>query len=131
MSRLLDTNICVSLLRGDDPAIATRLEAMDPRDLYLSSVVKAELLFGARKSHRPQTNLALLEAFFSQFDSIPFDDVAAEHYGRVRAAVEAKGTPVGASDLLIASIAMAHDLRVVTRNRREFSRIPGLAWESW
>jgi tRNA(fMet)-specific endonuclease VapC len=131
LSYLLDTNICVDLLRRRDKDLLARIRARDPRDLHLCSVVKAELLFGARKSERVEDNLTLLAAFFSQFASLPFDDRAAEFYGIARAALEAAGTPIGANDLLIASIGQAHDLTVVTRNRSEFARVPGLRWEEW
>jgi tRNA(fMet)-specific endonuclease VapC len=128
---LLDTNICIALLKGSDQALVERIRAMDPGDLALSSTVKAELLFGARKGSKVEQNLALLESFFSQFESLSFDDLAAEHYGQLRAVLEKKGTMIGANDLLIASVALTHGLILLTRNRKEFSRVPGLRWEEW
>ena len=77
MIYLLDTNICIALLKGRDRPLVERTLSLDPSDLALSSIVKAELLFGARKSRKVEQNLALLEAFFSQFESLPFDDLAA------------------------------------------------------
>ena len=65
------------------------------------------------------------------FASVPFDERAAEHYGILRFLLEQEGTPIGANDLLIASTALAHELTVATRNRREFARVPGLHWEEW
>ncbi len=109
--------------------LVERIRSLDPGDLALSRIVKAELLFGARKSRKVEQNLALLEAFFSQFESLPFDDLAADHYGQLRAALQVKGTVIGANDLLIASVALAHGLTLLTRNRKEFSRVPGLRWE--
>ena len=69
--------------------------------------------------------------FFSAFDSYPFDDRAAQQYGRIRAQLEKLGTPIGPNDLLIASIALARDVTLVTANTREFARVEGLQWEDW
>jgi tRNA(fMet)-specific endonuclease VapC len=128
---LLDTNICVALLRGQDPRLVERVKQQEPADLGLPTVVKAELLFGARKSRDVDSNLRLLRKLFSQFEAAAFDDAAAEHYGLIRAVLERQGTPIGANDLLIASTALARDLVLVTRNRAGFARVPGLRWEEW
>ena len=131
MSYLLDTNVCIALLKGRDDALAERARRQDPADVFLSSVVKGELLFGARNSSRVDANLALLDEFFSHFESVPFDDGAAQYYGVTRALLSKAGTPIGANDLLIASTALQHDLTLATRNCREFARVPGLRWEEW
>ena len=131
MRYLLDTNVCIALLKGRDDALIERTRRQDPADLLLSSVVKAELLFGARNSLRVEGNLALLERFFSRFESVPFDDGAAQYYGVTRALLSKAGTPIGANDLLIASTALQHDITLATRNRREFASVPGLRWEEW
>jgi tRNA(fMet)-specific endonuclease VapC len=131
MSWILDTNVCVAFLNGTDAGIRDRLLALAPSDVLLCSVVKAELLFGARKSKRVDANLAQLTEFFGAMDSAPFDDVAAEHYGLLRAQLEALGTPIGANDMMIAATALAVGATLVTRNQREFLRVPGLAVENW
>lgn len=131
MRYLLDTNICIALVHKPEPALKQKLAQKKPGDLVLASVVKAELLFGARKSQRVAENLNELEAFFAPFDSLPFDDKAANFYGASRALLANAGTPIGGNDLLIASIALAHDLTVVTRNMKEFARVPGLRVEVW
>lgn len=131
MTWLLDTNVCVAFLNGADTGIRDRLLALAPADVMLCSVVKAELLFGARKSQRVDANLAKLAEFFSAIESAPFDDVAAEHYGLLRAQLEAAGTPIGANDMMIAATALAVGATLVTRNQREFLRVTGLAVESW
>lgn len=100
-------------------------------DFALCSVVKAELLYGARKSQRVEKNLSLLGKLFAQFSSLPFDDQAAEFYGTNRTTLERAGTPIGDADLLISSIALAHNLVVLTRNYGEFVRVPGLKVETW
>lgn len=129
--KLLDTNICVAWLAEGDAGVRRQLSALEQGDAVLCSVVKAELLYGARKSSKPAKNLSKLEALFSLFDSLPFDDAASEEYGALRVQLESAGAPIGANDLLIASIALANDATVVTRNEREFRRVPGLRVEVW
>lgn len=131
MRYLLDTNICIALLQKKEEKIIKKLKENSPGNFALCSVVKAELLYGARKSQKVDENLALLQEFFRQFISFPFDDRASEYYGVMRAILVKAGTPIGANDLLIASIAQVHQLIVVTRNRSEFQRVPGLAMEEW
>lgn len=128
---LLDTNACIRILnRSSEPLIA-RLEATPPDQVRLCSVVKAELLHGARRSSRVEENLQLLSRFFAPIASLPFDDRSAAEYGVIRADLERAGTPIGPNDLLIASTARAHDLTLVTHNLREFSRVAGLRIEDW
>lgn len=131
MSYLLDTNACVRVLTGRSNALAERLQTHEPRDLKLCSVVKAELLAGARKSARPAENLRVLADFFAPFESYPFDDSCAEHYGVIRSELERQGTPIGPNDLLIAATALAFDATLVTHNLAEFSRVAKLSLEDW
>lgn len=128
---LLDINICIALVHRPEPALREKLAGKQPRDIVLCSIVKAELLYGARKSQRTAENLKALEAFFAPFDSFAFDDKAADFYGSNCALLAQAGKPIGMADLLIASIALAHDLVVVTRNRKEYIRVPGLRVETW
>jgi tRNA(fMet)-specific endonuclease VapC len=97
----------------------------------LCSVVKAELFYGARKSQRPQRSLEKQQQFVNYFVSLPFDDEAAEVYGQIRAELERAGTPIGPNDLMIAAIAIANDVMLVTHNAREFRRVKGLRLEDW
>ncbi len=128
---LLDTNACIAVLNGTSPALIDALRRHHPSEICLCSVVKAELLFGARRSSRVNENLRLLDEFFATFRSLPFDDDAASDYGTIRHDLAARGEPIGANDLLIASIALAHECVLVTANVREFSRIIGLRAENW
>lgn len=127
---LLDTNVCIGLLKGIEP-LAARLRQAAPREVVLCSVVLAELYWGARKSLRVDSNLAVLRRFTGSFKSLPFDDRAAEEYGLIRAGLERAGTPIGPNDLLIASIARSHDCVLATMNEREFLRVSGLRVEVW
>lgn len=83
------------------------------------------------KSANPEKNLRLQAGFLAQFISLPFDDVAANLFGRIRSQLESQGTPIGSYDLQIAAIALAHNLTLVTHNSREFSRVEGWRWEDW
>jgi len=131
VSYLLDTNACIGVLNGTAPELVARMRAEDPAAIRMSAVVKAELFFGARKSTRVERNLDLLARFFAPFESVPFDDRAAEHYGVIRADLERAGHPIGPNDLLIAATARANDLVLVTRNTDEFRRVVGLRIENW
>ncbi len=128
---LLDTNVCVAWLSGKDLGVKRQLATMKREEVALCSVVKAELLYGARASARVAENLAQLARLFALFPSLPFDDAAAEHYGPLRAQLRRAGTPVGSNDLLIASIALAADATLVTRNEKKFRLVPGLRVEAW
>jgi tRNA(fMet)-specific endonuclease VapC len=131
MSFLLDTNTCIAYLTRRSVKVEEHIRRVSPADIALCSVVKSELLFGAHKSSKVAMNLARLEVFFRPFISFSFDDTAAESAARVRAHLEAAGTPIGPNDLLIASIALARGLVVVTHNTAEFGRVPGLRIEDW
>lgn len=93
--------------------------------------MKTELIHGAFRSSRVAENLRLLERFFAPFVSLPFDDRCANAYGRLRSDLERAGTPIGPNDLMIAAVAVAHELTLVTANTREFGRVIGLAIDNW
>jgi len=128
---LLDTNVCIALLAGRDAKVRARFELLVPGQVFTCAVVKAELLTGAKKSIRPVESLARVAALLSELESLPFDDNAAQAYSDVRAHLEREGTPIGGNDLMIAAIALANGLIVITRNVREFSRVPGLDVDGW
>lgn len=127
---LIDTNIWIGLAKGE-PELRDRLLPLTPSQIFCCSVVRAELMFGARKSQRVDLNLDGFAALLQPFESVPFDDEAAGHYGVIRAILERAGTPIGANDLLVAAIALGRDFVLVTRNHREFARVPGLRMEEW
>lgn len=131
MTYLLDTDICVEYLRGSDDQVRDRLSDLAPADVWLCSVVKAELLFDANKSGRVAANLRRLREFFQQFQSAEFDDRAAERYGLMRAHLRRERVKIGENDLMIAAIALANEMTLVTGNQREFHRVPGLMIAEW
>jgi tRNA(fMet)-specific endonuclease VapC len=131
MIYLLDTNAWIAVLNPGDSSVKSRLSAHQPDEIALCSIVKAELFFGAYRSTKQAANLQLLERLYRQFRSVPFDDAAAEVYGRIRANLAARGTPIGPNDLMIAATALANNLILVTHNTKEFSRVTGLILEDW
>jgi tRNA(fMet)-specific endonuclease VapC len=131
MKYLLDTNTCIRYINGRSQSVADKINVLEEGDAVVCSVVKAELFFGALRSQNPIKTMAGQRQFLSLFISLPFDDAAAEHYGQLRADLTSKGTPIGGNDLLIASIALANGLTLITHNTREFARVVGLKIEDW
>jgi tRNA(fMet)-specific endonuclease VapC len=128
---VLDTNTCIGVLNGRSPAVLKMLEITPPEEISVCSIVKAELFYGAAKSRRPESSLRAQRAFLELYRSIPFDDAAAEAYGRIRSDLESRGAPIGPNDLLIAATAVAHDLTLVTHYTNEFARVEMLALVDW
>ncbi|OFV89033.1 MAG: hypothetical protein A2V74_00705 [Acidobacteria bacterium RBG_16_70_10] len=131
MRFLLDTNACVDYLTGRYPKAVKRIQESSPEDLCLSSVVVAELRYGADHSARRRTNHARIDALLAEIECLDFDLRAAAAYGRVRAQLEAAGRPIGPNDMLIAAHALSRRLSVVTDNVAEFGRVRGLKVRNW
>lgn len=131
MIYLLDTNVCIVYLKGQNSHLKQKLDNILLSEIAVCSVVKGELFYGSLRSANPERNLRLQQEFLSQFLSLPFDDQSAVVFGEIRAQLAAKGTPIGAYDLQIAAIALANNLILVTHNTKEFSRIPQLQSEDW
>jgi tRNA(fMet)-specific endonuclease VapC len=131
MKYLLDTNACIRFLNGRSEPLRKRVLQTNPEDIFLCSVVKAELFYGAMKSRSPVRALEKQYQFVSQFISLPFDDSAAEIYSQIRANLEKGGTPIGPYDLQIAAIAISNELTLVSHNLREFSRVQNLSLDDW
>jgi len=131
MTYLLDTNTCIRYLNGASASVKMQLSNVDENDVALCSVVKAELYYGVFKSARPQENMDRLRRFVARFVSVPFDDAAAERYGEIRQVLERQGKLIGPNDLMIASVALANNMELVTHNTNEFLRVPGLHVVDW
>jgi len=99
--------------------------------LAVCSIVKAELFFGSLRSQNPSRSRQVQDDFLSGLASLPFDDLAAESYAQIRADLANSGTPIGPNDLMIAAVALAHHLILVTHNTTEFGRVKGLRLEDW
>ena len=131
MRYMLDTNI-VAFAKNNRPEIVLgRMRRFDPGDLCVSVVTLAELEYGVFNSSNPERNQLALTLFLANIDVIPFDDDAAVEYGRIRADLKRKGTPIGANDLMIAAHAKSLGVTLVTNNTREFERVEGLMLEDW
>ncbi len=130
MKYLLDTTVCVQVLRGDRAA-GRRLAGLSPDDVALSVMSVADLRYGALKSRRPTAKIAALEVFLAAFTLLAFDPESAEQHAAVRHVLALAGTPLGERDLVIAATALAQGLVVATGNVREFRRVPGLGVEEW
>ena len=131
MKILLDTNICIYLIKKRPATLAERFSRYELGDIGVSSITAAELAFGAEHSQQVDQNRRALQKFLLPLVITPFDQRAALAYGRVRAALEAAGQPIGPLDTLIGAHAVALDVALVTHNVREFCRIPELRTEDW
>jgi len=131
MKYLLDTNVCIRYLNGRSESVRRHVESLHPKNIVLCSVVKAELSYGAMKSANPARNIQNQKKFTNRFVSLPFDDDAAEIYGRIRSELEKSGRPIGPNDFMIAAVALNHDVTLVTHNTREFGRVKYLKMTDW
>jgi tRNA(fMet)-specific endonuclease VapC len=131
MKCLLDTNICIYLIKNRPSSVRARFEAYSIDEIGISTVTVGELQVGVeRNQHREQAEYAL-EQFLRSITVVDFDVQAAVMYGKLRAQLERKGAPIGPLDYLIAAHALSLDAVLVTNNEREFSRVLGLKVENW
>ena len=130
MRKTLDTNICSYVLRKRPASMIERFSGLDRSQIWLSSIVAAELRFGARKLNSPKF-ISAVEMWLSGFEVRAWSAEVSQHYAQARWALEASGQPIGSMDLLIAAHALAEDSALVTNNARQFLRVPGLAVEEW
>ena len=127
---LLDTNILSDLVRNPDGTAARRLAGVGEDAVATSVVVAAELRYGAARRGSPRLT-ERVEALLAEMQVLPLAPPVDAIYGRLRAALEAAGTPIGGNDLLIAAHALTLARTMVTANRREFDRVEGLPIENW
>lgn len=129
---VLDSNTISYYFRGD-PQVVPRLQALRPADLGVPAIVEYELRFGLLRlpQEAAEPRLAALTQLLRPMQMLPFDAECAAHAARIRATLEAAGTPIGPHDTLIAATALRHQAMLVTRNVREFSRVPGLQCLNW
>lgn len=127
---LLDTNIASAAMRGD-AGIDQRLAQLAPGQWCISAITRSELRFGVERKPSATRLARVLEAFLSAAEVAPWDTAAADAHGRLRAALQLRGTPIGVFDEMIGAHGLALGAVVVTDNTRHFARIPGLAIENW
>ena len=128
---MLDTNICIYVIKHKPEKVFQKLQEVDPEDVCVSSVTYAELVHGVEKSAAVEKNRLALSILFANIEILDFDVDAANCYGKIRAGLEKKGTPIGALDMMIAGHAMSKGYIVVTNNVKEFSRVRDLKIENW
>jgi len=131
MRFMLDTNMCIYIIKKKPPQVLNRFTALEPSDIGISSITLSELEYGVERSSNRQQNREALMAFLAPLEIAVYDDLAAHHYGDIRAHLERQGLPIGAMDLLIAAHARSLSTPLLTNNVREFKRIPGLLVENW
>ena len=131
MKYMLDTNICIYAIKHKPETVIKRFLAHNPDEMCISAITYGELMHGFGKSQSTEKNRIALALFLSPITILEFGAEAAEEYGRIRADLEKKGTPIGSMDLLIAAHAKAEQLIIVTNNTREFKRVEGLPVEDW
>jgi len=128
---MLDTNTCIHLIKQRPASITMKLTHIPVGEVAISSMVSAELWYGVACSRRTKENEAALKDFLRYVDVLHWPKEAAPLYGKIRAELRRKGTPIGAMDLLIAVQALFLNTVLVTDNQREFQRVPGLNIENW
>ena len=131
MKVMLDTNICIYIIKQKPESVLRRFRAFPVGDLGISVITLAELEYGASKSREPTRNREALEQFVSPLEIAAFDRQATIAYGQTRAVLEKRGRPIGSMDLLIAAHVLSLSVRLVTNNVEEFKRVPGLRVENW
>ncbi len=127
---MLDTNICIFTVKNRPQHVREAFNRHHGQ-LCMSSISLMELIYGAEKSAAPEKNLSVVEGFAARLDVLAYDEIAAAHTGQLRAELARGGTPIGPYDQLIAGHARSRGLILVTNNRREFDRVPGLRVEDW
>lgn len=131
MRYMLDTNICIYVIKHKPEKVFQKLQEVDPSDVCISSVTYAELVHGVEKSAAVDKNRLALSILLANIEILDFDVNAAEGYGKIRADLEKNGTPIGPLDMMIAGHAKSLDYTVVTNNVKEFKRVSGLKIENW
>jgi len=131
MRYMLDTNICIYVIKHKPETVFQKLQNINPEDVCISSVTYAELVHGVEKSAAVEKNRLALSMLLANMEILDFDVDAADCYGKIRAALEKKGTPIGPLDMMIAAHAQSLGYTVVTNNVKEFSRVSALQIENW
>jgi len=131
MLYMLDTNICIYLIKRRSDALLNRIRMFRTGEIGVSVVTVAELQYGVSKSENKERNQAALEAFLLPLDTADFTVDVAVNYGQIRAELERQGRPIGPLDTMIAAHALSLDVPLVTNNTREFERVTELRVEDW
>ena len=128
---LLDTNICIYIIKEKPSQVLEKFEQIEPHKLGISIITLAELEYGAAKSMNPAKNYQVIEDFITYLDFFNWDRQASHIYGELRATLTRQGTPIGILDTQIAAHCLSLNRVLVTNNVREFERVPGLKVKNW
>jgi tRNA(fMet)-specific endonuclease VapC len=131
MKLMLDTNICIYIIKQQPVAVLKRFLEYQIGDIGISSITLSELGYGVAKSTHQEKNSEALDEFITPLEVVSFDEEAAHVYGAIRATLEKAGTPIGSMDMLIAAHAVSLGIPLVTNNAREFILIPALNIIDW
>ncbi len=131
MKYMLDTNICIYLIKQKSPKVVKHFKSHVVGDIGISSVTLAELRYGVAKSRRVEKNRQALDEFILPLEIADFDEKAAESYGNVRVSLEKDGKPIGSLDMMIGAHALSLGVILVTNNTREFRQIKHLKVADW
>jgi tRNA(fMet)-specific endonuclease VapC len=131
MKYMLDTNICIYIIKRKPVDVLERFKQTDISQISISSITLSELFYGVSKSSKPAQNFVALTQFVAPLEILPFGGEASQYYGDLRAYLEKQGTPIGSLDMLIAAHALSLAGTLVTNNEKEFNRVPNLNIENW
>ena len=127
--KLLDTDTCIAVLRGDQAVIEHRATTSD--EVATTWITAAELYYGAAKSKTPERNRGIVTSFLATLPVLGLDETSVQVFGEAKALLERRGQRLADADLFIGAIAVAQRATVVTGNRRHYERIPGITIENW
>lgn len=130
MRYLLDSDICIYVINERPAHVLQAFKVHETHGLGISAVTAGELFYGVARTGS-ERNLRGLRQFLAALEIAPFDDAAAEAFGKLRAWLSSQGSPIGPFDTQIAAHALALDVTLISNNTREFSRVPGLRLENW
>jgi len=128
---MLDTNICIYIIKNRPQSVKERFREFEIGELCISTITVSELMYGAFKSEHTEKNLKAIESFLMPFEIVDYDFTASVEYGKIRAYLEKKGRVIGNMDMQIAGHALALDVVLVTNNTKEFERVEGLGLDNW
>ena len=128
---LLDTNICIYLIKKHPPEVLARFQQVQIKQLHIPTITLFELYYGIEKNNSQQRNLSALESFIAPLTVVDFTLDAAKKAAKIRNYLQKQGTPIGAYDIQIAAIALSLNMTLLTNNIREFERVKGLKLENW
>lgn len=131
MKLMLDTNICIAIIKQKPKDILQKFSAYQVGDICISSVTLAELRYGVAKSQYQEKNQDALDEFILPLEVADFDEAAALFYGTLRATLEKQGNTIGALDMMIGAHALSLNVSLVTNNTKEFKRVSGLKLLDW